>query len=324
MNGAVQQFILDQLSTTPARFIGVGGGSINDTYRIESPELNFFCKLNSLDKFPGLFEKEKNGLEFLRSAKCIRVPEVVWCGTFEDKQILILEWIEQGLRTEVFWKKFGGGLAALHRSKGHASYHQALSDRDGQTHSSSDRDGQTRERSDGDRQTGWAGNFGFHEDNYMGALPQDNAICDNWVDFFVIKRLTPQIKIAQENGLLGHREVQHFEQLFKQLSSIFPPEQSAALHGDLWSGNYLCDDRSEPVLIDPAVYYGHRSIDLGMTKLFGGFDNSFYEAYDYHFPLPKNFEQQADVCNLYPLLIHLNLFGRGYLNSIVSILKKHA
>jgi fructosamine-3-kinase len=85
----------------------------------------------------------------------------------------------------------------------------------------------------------------------------------------------------------------------------------------------MCDQDSEPVLIDPAVYFGHRSMDLGMTTLFGGFDKSFYEAYSYHFPFPNNYSEQWDICNLYPLLIHLNLFGVGYLGQIERILQSY-
>ena len=320
MISSLAPFIADKLSTAHCRFSSIGGGSINDTYRIESGQLNFFCKVNSVKKFPALFEKETIGLNFLRNTHTLRTPEIIWCGTFQDKQILILEWIEQGLRTETFWKKFGEELAALHRCNGPMSARRRLSDRDGQTKESSDRDGQTRERSDGDRQTVC---FGFHENNYMGALPQDNGWCDNWTDFFITRRLQPQIKLAQDGRLLGKTDVALFEQLYKKLQSMFPIEQPAALHGDLWSGNYLCDSNSEPVLIDPAVYYGHRSIDLGMTRLFGGFDELFYAAYHYQSPLPKNFDEQANVCNLYPLLIHLNLFGSGYLSSITSILKTY-
>jgi fructosamine-3-kinase len=94
------------------------------------------------------------------------------------------------------------------------------------------------------------------------------------------------------------------------------------LHGDLWSGNFMCDQNSKPVLIDPAVYFGHRSMDLAMTTLFAGFEKPFYESYNYHFLLPNNYNEQLDICNLYPLLIHLNLFGQSYLQPIGQTLKK--
>jgi fructosamine-3-kinase len=123
--------------------------------------------------------------------------------------------------------------------------------------------------------------------------------------------------------LLQARHLNAFENLYQQLKNIFDHEQPALLHGDLWSGNFMCDQDSEPVLIDPAVYFGHRSMDLGMTTLFGGFDKSFYETYSYHLPFPNNYSEQWDICNLYPLLIHLNLFGVGYLGQIERILQSY-
>src|SRR6478609_9296032 len=140
MDQHVQNLISGKLSKSKLRFIRVEGGSINEAYRIEDDKRKWFCKINSAEQFPWMFEKEKNGLEFLGTKGTIRVPEVIWQGQENGKQILILEWIEQEIRSNGFWKKFGEQLAQLH--------------------SSSDEDRQTR------------GAFGFHEDNYMGALPQ--------------------------------------------------------------------------------------------------------------------------------------------------------
>ena len=286
----VQNLISSKASLENPRVIPIGGGSINQTFRIEKDSKRWFCKINSANQFPLMFAKERNGLEFLRATITIKVPEVVWWGEENGKQILLLEWIEQGMRTENFWKKFGEQLAKLHQSE-----------------TSSDRSLTA---------------FGFHEDNYMGALPQENSFKENWIEFFVHCRLQPQLELAMRNSLIG-KEIDQFHSLYKELKNIFSIEPPAALHGDLWNGNYLCGEGGTPVLIDPAVYYGHRCVDLGMTRLFGGFDNTFYQAYHYHYPLPKNFEEQTDVCNLYPLLIHLNLFGSGYLSSIKSILKSY-
>jgi fructosamine-3-kinase len=297
MDQHVQNLIKAKLSEGKLRFISVGGGSINETFRIENDSQQWFCKINSSEHFPSMFEKERNGLEFLRTSDAIKVPEVIWHGQENGKQILILEWIEQGVRSNGFWKRFGEQLAQLHSSS--EGPRLTIS-------RSSDRDGQTR--------------FGFHEDNYMGALPQLNSFKENWIEFFVQCRLEPQLQLAASNGLINKRQIEQFESLYKKLNKVFPIESPSPLHGDLWSGNFLCGKGEAPVLIDPAVYYGHRCIDLGMTRLFGGFDKIFYEAYDYHYSLPENFEEQADVCNLYPLLIHLNLFGSGYLSSIQSIL----
>ena len=264
----------------------VGGGSINQTYKITINQTeSFFCKTNSASKFPLLFEKEKNGLALLSKQNIIRTPAIIDCNEIESEQLLILEWIEQGLKTKNFWQSFGEQLAKLH----HVTYNS----------------------------------FGLYEDNYMGALPQLNIPSNNWADFFIHQRLEPQIKLAADNYLLDATDINQFKNLYKFLAKIFPEEPSSLLHGDLWSGNFLCDESSNPVLIDPAVYFGNRNIDLAMTTLFGGFDNAFYESYHYHFPLPKNHHQIWDICNLYPLLIHLNLFGKSYLPDILNTIERY-
>ena len=294
MERLLKEWIANKLSLPRANFSSIGGGSINDSFCIESVGSKFFCKVNSANTFPALFQKEKNGLSFLKHTNAIKVPTVVFCDEYQEKQVLVLEWIEQGLRTNTFWKKFGEQLARLHLW-----------------------------RSGWDDPADIGASFGFHEDNYMGALPQMNSLREKWIDFFVECRLEPQLKLARDKGFAGMKEIELFESLYRKLENIFPVEAASALHGDLWSGNFLCDPHETPVLIDPAVYYGHRCMDLGMTRLFGGFNELFYESYNYYYPFPKNFEEQANVCNLYPLLIHLNLFGIGYLSSIKNILKNY-
>lgn len=267
------------------QFLPLGGGSINDTFQVLTANgQKYFLKLNSLRKFPGLFAKEKSGLEYLGMKKIIRVPIVISCNEIPEQQFLLLEWIEKGERNPGFWKNFGEGLAKLHQVKN-------------------------------DR-------FGFTEDNYMGALPQQNPFTHDWIGFFINSRLIPQIKLARDKKLLQANHLETFEKLYKTLPEIFNDEPPSLLHGDLWSGNFICDDRGAPVLIDPAVYYGHRSVDLGMTTLFGGFDREFYDAYNYHYPFPSNHPEQWQIANLYPLLIHLNLFGAGYLPQIENTIKK--
>jgi protein-ribulosamine 3-kinase len=277
---------LEGLPVSSINLSGIGCGSINNTNRLlVNQKFAFFLKTNKAAKFPGLFEKEKQGLEFLSSQKIIAVPTILFCGTYEDDQLLVLEWIEQGLKTDSFWKKFGEQLANLH----HCSH----------TH------------------------FGFEHNNYMGALPQQNQPTDSWVEFFIRHRLVPQIEMALANHLLSKKEADAFESLYKKLDTIFNTEKPSLLHGDLWSGNFMCNENSVPVLIDPAVYFGHRSIDLAMTTLFGGFDKTFYASYHHHYPLPPNYQEQWDICNLYPLLIHLNLFGQSYLHDIKMTLQKY-
>jgi protein-ribulosamine 3-kinase len=217
MDAAFQEWILMQISQKRGRFVSVGGGSINEAFRIECAAEKFFCKINSVEEFPGMFEKEKNGLAFLRTTSTVRVPEVICCDEYESKQILILEWIEQGLKTSRFWKTFGEQLAALHLS----------SDADPQATT----DGISS--SDVNEHHG----FGFHEDNYMGALPQLNTFHNDWIKFFIECRLQPQLEVAEKNALLSKREIDAFHKLYERFGLIFPKERACSLHGDLWSGN---------------------------------------------------------------------------------------
>ena len=261
----------------------VGGGSINETYRLTFSEKSLFCKINSATKFPHLFRRESQGLDLIASQGRIKTPRVTDCFEAEGCQVLLLEWIQEGERTDKFWKTFGEQLAALHQVT--------------------------------------CPFYGLEEDNYMGSVPQANRKHESWTVFFAEERLSPMVERCAAKNLLHRQHLLQFEALRKKLAGIFSEEKPALLHGDLWSGNFLCNESAEPVLIDPAVYFGHRSVDLAMTTLFGGFRQPFYEAYHYHFPLPSNYEEQWAVCNLYPLLIHLYLFGAGYLPQIERTLK---
>jgi protein-ribulosamine 3-kinase len=162
--------------------------------------------------------------------------------------------------------------------------------------------------------------FGLDHNNYIGSLQQRNDWSDNWIDFFVRERIEPQLRI-----LRGATRIQtRFETLFKLLPEIFPDEKPALLHGDLWGGNLIKDENGGPCLIDPAVYFGNREMELAFTHLFGGFDGRFYDTYKEVFPLAPGFEERVDVCNLYPLLVHANLFGGHYLLEIEDILGRWA
>jgi fructosamine-3-kinase len=156
----------------------------------------------------------------------------------------------------------------------------------------------------------------------MGSVVQPNHWSDDWITFFGNQRLMSLGKQCLQFGLLTNKHLSQLEKVCDGLNQIFEPEAPALLHGDLWSGNFMCSEKEEPVLIDPAIYFGHRSMDLAMTTLFGGFDKVFYETYHYHYPLPQNYQQQWEICNLYPLLIHLRLFGSSYLPQIERTLNK--
>jgi protein-ribulosamine 3-kinase len=266
---------------------GVGGGCINETFRITHNGAMFFCKINAATEFPHLFEAEAKGLQLLAQSATIRVPAIVAHFIEGNRQVLLLQWINQGERTDAFWKLFGQQLAALHSCSSEV--------------------------------------FGLPEDNYMGSVPQSNKTHINWIDFFVEERLVPLVQQSRSKALISSTSESKFHSLFKKLNSVFPQESKPSLvHGDLWSGNFMCDENSRPVLIDPAVYYGHSCVDLGMSTLFGGFSAAFYDSYHYYSPLPSNHQEQWRVVNLYPLLIHLLLFGRSYLPQIESTLEQFA
>ena len=266
----IRQFLSNLVGTSIANleFSPVGGGSINKTYKISvDKRTNFFCKINEAARFPCMFEQEKKGLELLAGAG-MKVPKVIGTCIEKDQQILILDWIDQGIRSRQFWQAFGQQLAALHSVQGPYA--------------------------------------GLEEDNYMGALRQSNTVTSEWISFFIHHRLEPQTKLAYNNKLLQPKHINQFENLYKKLPEVFPENTLCLLHGDLWSGNFLCDNTANPVLIDPAVYYGYPGMDLAMTTLFGGFDSLFYDVYNHHLPFSTNHRQQWEICNLYPLLIHLN------------------
>jgi len=262
----------------------VGGGDINDAFHLVTSVGDFFVKKNSASRFPLMFKKEAMGLRLLEQTGEIKVPQVVDFGEEGDGAFLILKFISSGSRAPRFWENFGKQLANLHRHS--ADY------------------------------------FGLDHDNYIGSLFQSNRKHKTWRDFFIQERLEVQLKMAKDAGLVDRNTIAAFEKFYLRIDEIFPEEPPALIHGDLWGGNYLTDEAGDPVIIDPAVYFGHREMDLGMSKLFGGFDSRFYESYNQQFKLEKGWQERIDFCNLYPLMVHVNLFGQSYLGSVKSILRR--
>ena len=261
----------------------VGGGCIADSRKITTESgREFFLK--SMNPGNHIFHCEANGLKELDKAQALRVPSVV--ATTDD--FLLLEYISQGVRTNDFFEKFGQKLARLHRFR--------------------------------------AGYFGFFEDNYIGATSQlnipDAREAQDWTAFYFNKRLLFQYKLVERNGFASPRLKNGFMKLESSIDSILKgsEEQPCLLHGDLWGGNYLCDENGEAVLIDPAVYYGHREADLAMTRLFGGFPVAFYESYHCEYPLPADWKYRENIYKLYHVMNHLNLFGTGYLQEAEQLL----
>jgi protein-ribulosamine 3-kinase len=286
MKEGLRVAIMDRLAVSAIDPHPVSGGSINEAWHISAGGHQYFCKVNSSKEFPGLFQKETEGLRLIAATGAVLTPLSLQYFEQDDLQLLMMEWIEPGVSDDNFWKIFGRQLAELH---------SFTSD-----------------------------TCGLENDNYLGSIHQSNKENGSWIDFFRRERLEPMVERNLKRGRLDPDHLHNFDSLYLQLPKIFGPEDFSLLHGDLWNGNFLVNRDSLPVLIDPAVYYGHRCMDIGMTMLFGGFDRTFYDAYNYHYPLDDNYIEQCNVCNLYPLLIHLELFGRSYLGQIETILKKYS
>jgi fructosamine-3-kinase len=262
----------------------IGGGDINQARLLETSKGKFFLKINSGVQAGHMFETEAKGLQLLAEAAAIRTPAVIGFEQVPDGAFLLLEFIETGYRKESFWEDFGAALAALHRHT--------------------------------------AGQFGLDHDNFIGSLPQSNRRHEQWPDFYIQERLQPQLDLAEQSGRLQIPDFQNFEKLFQKIPALCPKEPPALVHGDLWSGNFMVDAESRPVLVDPSVAYSHREMDLAMSRLFGGFDRSFYRSYEATFPIAPGFEERLPLYQLYYLLVHVNLFGGGYIGSVRSVLRQ--
>jgi len=261
----------------------VSGGCINQAYEIQTAEGSYFLKVNGQEP-ADFFRKEAASLNELRSAGTeLLIPEVMALRDPAPNAsgFLLMEFIPA--QTQGDAAAFGAQLALLHRH--------------------------TRAQ------------FGFIHDNYIGSLPQANADSPDWIDFFCSQRIEPLLKKAIDTGKVEPRLLSHWGRLASRLDQLIPKCEPSLLHGDLWSGNYMYDTQGRAVLIDPAVYYGHPEMDLAFSRMFGGFSAAFYEGYESVSPLESGFAERVDIHNLYPLLVHVNLFGGHYANQLRRVLE---
>lgn len=265
---------------TSQRFVArqrqpLGGGCINQAWRVGDGERDFFVKTNSLAVAQTMFEAEAAALAELAATGAVRVPLPVEHGTAAGLAFLVLEYLPLGGGGTRALEILGRRLAALHRIP------QPF--------------------------------FGWHRDNTIGSTPQPNERGDDWIAFWRERRLGFQLDLAARNGHGGELR-RRGEQLLARFAELFADYRPvpALLHGDLWGGNAGCTVDEEPVIFDPACYYGDREADLAMTELFGGFPERFYAAYREALPLDVGYPQRRTLYNLYHVLNHLNLFGGGY------------
>lgn len=260
-----------------AKWKPLSGGSINEVFRIFLTDgSSMVVKVNRSSRYPGMFAYESEGLNRLRPF--LRVPQVNGLTSYQGNDFLLLEDLGDGMPSQAFYTSLGEQLANMHLDK--------------------------------------QSTYGLDHDNYIGSLPQSNVQSDDWGDFFINQRLRPLVKSAYDKGLLNRNDVNDLESLSVRFNNLYPKEYPSLLHGDLWSGNVHCGTNGTAYFIDPAIYCGHREMDLAMTKMFGGFDKVFYDAYQAVYPLEKGWEHRITLWNTYPNLVHLNLFGNSYVQGV--------
>ncbi|NEP15314.1 MAG: fructosamine kinase family protein [Leptolyngbya sp. SIO4C1] len=250
----------------------VGGGCINQAYRVSDGQQSVFVKLNQASQL-AMFEAEYAGLEEIYRTQTIRVPQPLGRGLVDSSAYIALEWLPLGGSSATAWQTMGQNLAAMHRVSSDLG-------------------------------------FGWQRNNTIGDTPQQNPWTDSWLSFFRQHRLEYQFKLANRRG--GHFPQQ--QALLEALPSLLASHDPvpALVHGDLWSGNADVTQSGEPVILDPATYYGDREVDLAMTELFGRFPAAFYQAYESAYPLDPGYSARKPLYNLYHILNHFNLFGGGY------------
>lgn len=263
----------------------VGGGCIHRAHRVHTAAGSFFVKYNALAAAP-MFAAELKGLELLADTHTVPTPIPIASGSSTHHAFLLLQWVESGGQGSRFWEGFGQRLALLHRVT--------------------------------------APTYALDHHNYIGSLPQSNTPHIDWISFFIHERLHPQIALATDRGYLEGSLRRQLERLFVLLPELLPPAPPSLLHGDLWSGNFMVNAQGAATLIDPAVYYGHREAEIAFTRLFGGFHGGFYAAYHEAWPLEADWETRVPLFNLYPLMVHLNLFGHSYLPDIQETVRRYS
>ncbi len=266
----------------------VSGGDINDAFFVTLNDgQKLFIKTNQ-NAPSGMFSCEAKGLAWLRETNALPTPKVISVGLADSSatSYLAVERLTSGPTAVDFHERLGDGLARLHR-------HSAAS-------------------------------FGLDYNNFIATLPQDNRPCDTWPEFYALRRLEPQVKRAVDTRSAPIAWVSQFARLFERMPQLTGPEEPPArLHGDLWTGNIHTGPDGTPYLIDPAVYAGNREIDLAMLELFGELNPRMLAAYDNRYKRDPESADRTALYQLYPLLVHVNLFGGGYIDSVTKHLSRY-
>lgn len=295
--------LTELLGDTPEGCRLQGGGCINDAVGFRAGGASFFVKYNR-DAPPGFFEAEAAGLKLLADAEAIATPRVVAVGGGAAPDpcpaFLLMEHFGDGVAGSGFGRALGEGLAALHRVGPTGTIEVRGNERGDQVR------------------------FGLQDDNFIGALPQRNTWTGRWPTFFAERRIGFQQELARRRDCLSSRAHEALDRIRSRIDALIPDATPSLLHGDLWSGNFGCRTDGAPVVFDPAVYFGDREIELAFTELFGGFPSGFRAAYEACLPLEPGYAERRDLYNLYPLLVHANLFGGGYGAQVERVATRYA
>ncbi|MDE0805132.1 MAG: fructosamine kinase family protein [Acidimicrobiales bacterium] len=277
MDQAVVDAIRTELETSPTTWRSVSGGDVSDAFDTKLGDgRQVFVKTHT-NPPPDFFDTEASGLDWLRDADALPVPEVLASG--EDPAFLVLEWIDEGPPGPQTESELGRSLAALHRAG--------------------------------------APSFGREDRRTTGSRGLPNQPCDTWVEFFATQRLIPLARLARDERALEASTVRALDRVIDRLDDLGgDPEPPARLHGDLWAGNRLVDVEGRSWLIDPAAHGGHREFDLAMMRLFGGFGEPCFAEYASAFPLAEGWEARVPLHQLAPLVVHAVKFGGGYVPSV--------
>lgn len=277
--------IAEQCDIRLKYFSSLSGGDINHAYRLQSVQGDLFLKANSLTHGFEMLKAEANGLKAISASDYLQTPKILKIGQYKDYAYLLLSFHESENPRAIFWENFANGLAQLHQQS--------------------------------------STSFGWPRDNFIGSLIQRNTHSDNWPVFFASRRLQPQLELARKAEIISEQEAEQLQSFIEQMPNLLPNEAPSLLHGDLWSGNFICAAQQQPILIDPACYFGHREVDLAMSLLFGGFHECFYQTYQSIFPSLPGLKERIEIYQTYYLLVHLNIFGRSYWGQIHRIINKY-
>jgi fructosamine-3-kinase len=260
----------------------VAGGDVNEAYRVELADGRVLFAKTHPSPPDGFFTTEALGLEWLRKAGAVSVPRIL-AHSDGRPGFLAMQWIEQGECLPGSDADLGRELALLHRSG--------------------------------------APSFGREDRRTTGSRALPNEPCATWVEFYVTQRLEPLRRLATDAAALPRKALEGIDNVISRIDFLAGQREPAArLHGDLWGGNRMVDREGRNWLVDPAAHGGHREFDLAMMRLFGGFSEACFDAYDELFPVADGWTKRLPLHQLAPLVVHAVKFGGHFVGRVEQAL----